>query len=132
MDQFVWKDTFGIGVDEIDNQHKTLLKLLNECLQRGETADIIPLLKNLRIYVDTHFTTEEKLMRSINYPDFDLHQKQHHLLTAEVAKLEREVASGKINIKNSMISLLIEWYIRHILEYDKRIGAYVQSNKQAI
>jgi len=129
MDQFIWKDSFGIGVDEIDNQHKTLLKHLNQCLQRGETADINPLLKDLRIYVDTHFATEEKLMRSINFPDFDLHQKQHQLLTEEVAKLEREMASGGKNIKNSMLSLLIEWYVRHILEYDKRIGAYVQSNK---
>jgi hemerythrin len=130
MDQFIWKDSFGIGVDEIDNEHKTLLKHLNECLQKGEAADIKPLLKELRTYVDTHFATEEKLMRLVNYPDFDLHLKQHHLLTEEVAKLERELAGKGKNIRNSMLTLLIDWYIQHILEYDKRIGAYVLSNKQ--
>ncbi len=131
MDQFVWKEIFSIGIDEIDSQHKTLLKCLNECLQKteltGDEADIHDLLTQLKTYVVIHFQTEEKLMKSVNYPEFEWHRKQHRLLTEQAEQLEKEVHSGKKHVIASLTALLRDWYIQHILEHDKRIGAYVLS-----
>ncbi len=31
MEHFIWKQSFAIGIDEIDEQHKMFLDYVNEC-----------------------------------------------------------------------------------------------------
>lgn len=134
MDQFIWKENFNIGVDEADFQHQTLLKCLNECIEKApltdEDFDIHGLLDELKTYMDTHFKFEEELMRSVNYPELELQRKQHRLLTAQVEQMEREVNSGKRHVIVNLAALLKDWFMQHILEDDKRIGAYLISRIQ--
>jgi len=30
---FIWKDSFNIGIEEIDQQHREFMELLNECYE---------------------------------------------------------------------------------------------------
>jgi hemerythrin-like metal-binding protein len=38
-------------------------------------------------YVGTHFKTEEDLMKSISYPDFDTHKQEHDNLKEQSKKI---------------------------------------------
>ena len=142
MDEFVWKEIFSIGVDEIDKQHQALLKLLNRCIQEAEKVKkkatlgsddfnaINDLISELAAYTDTHFKTEEQLMRSVNYPEFENHQNKHRILTEQVVHLEKNVINKETSAITSITTLLKDWYVEHILDEDKRIGAYIQSSKE--
>jgi hemerythrin-like metal-binding protein len=128
MEQFVWKDSFALGIEEIDLQHRKLLGYLNECMYFGaakrDDVDIRGLLDELRSYASSHFAAEEKLMRDINFPGLEAHLKQHQLFNDQVAELERTAGSGQKQGASSLGAFLRDWYLQHILEQDKRYAAY--------
>jgi hemerythrin-like metal-binding protein len=129
MDQFVWKENFNIGIAEIDRQHQMLLNFLNECIQKVSLADdnfdFHALLGELQTYTDRHFKTEEELMQSVNYPEFDLHRKKHRLLVEQIDKMKKEDNTGKRHAIVNLTALLKDWFMQHILEEDQRIEVYL-------
>lgn len=131
MDEFVWKESFSIGIEEIDLQHQTLLKCLNECINKApatlEDGVVLALLDEIRMYADTHFKAEENLMRSVSYPELEEQQQQHNFFVEQLAQMERAVNSGDKHVISSLAAFLRDWFVQHILEQDKRIGVYMLS-----
>jgi len=142
MGEFIWKKSFNIGVVEVDKQHKELLELLNKCIDEAKIikqkaifdekifSDVQNLINELVKYTDYHFKTEEKLMRSVNYPDLEHHLSIHHMLTEQVIQLKNRIDKKDKGAINSIIDLLRNWYMQHIMDEDKRIGAHVLSIKK--
>jgi len=142
MNEFVWKEAFNIGIEEVDEQHRSLLKLLNECEVKAKDVNqklvfdeddfnkIQNLINELAAYIDTHFKTEEKLMRSISYPRLEHHQNIHQMLTEQVVNLKESAGNKKKSAIKSISALLKDWYIQHIMDEDKKIGAYMLSHKK--
>jgi len=142
MNEFVWKEAFNIGIEEVDEQHRSLLKLLNECEVKAKDVNqklvfdeddfnkIQNLINELAAYIDTHFKTEEKLMRSISYPRLEHHQNIHQMLTEQVVNLKESVDNKKKSAIKSISVLLKDWYIQHIMDEDKKIGAYMLSHNK--
>ena len=71
-DLIEWSDEFSVGIQEIDEQHKVLVGLLNQLHQairehhgRATSREI---LGRLAEYTRTHFLLEESLMRLTHYP----------------------------------------------------------------
>lgn len=131
MKQFVWKAGFAIGINEIDLQHQTLLKHLNECILFASSHDNIidprAMINNLKAYSRLHFTAEEALLRKINYPDFDMHLRQHSLFDEHVSQLENAVTTGEKHAIPSLVSFLTDWFLQHVLVEDKRYAEYIQA-----
>jgi hemerythrin-like metal-binding protein len=134
MDKFLWKESLGTGIDEIDSQNRTLLKCLNECTKKtafpADVKDFVSLyvlLNELTTHADAHFKSEEELMRSVNYPELELHQQQHRLFVEQVEQLRRAVNSGEKPVIAYLAAFLGDWYIRHILVHDRQIGVHMLS-----
>lgn len=71
---FTWSDDFSVHVQEVDEQHKVLVGLLNELHvaiieHHGKTTSR-DILDRLAEYTRTHFLLEESLMRLTHYPGF--------------------------------------------------------------
>lgn len=135
MDKNLCEKSLRTGIDEVDSQHQTLLEYLNDCMQKTafskDVKDVVyiyVLLNKLTTCADTHFKSEEGLMQSINYPEFERHQQQHDLFKEQVARLERAVSSGEKPVIAYLAAFLRDWYIKHILEHDKRIGVYMNAS----
>jgi hemerythrin-like metal-binding protein len=129
MDHFVWKDSFNIGVDEIDDQHKLFLDYVNECYnaasrdnQRRVTDATI---YDLKVYAVTHFRFEEGLMKEKSYPALEGHIKQHMYFESQVVELEKPNAGGNNRTVESLLIFLRDWFLRHILEHDKKLAAFL-------
>ncbi len=129
MNHFVWKDSFNIGVDEIDNQHKLFLDYVNECYnaacrdnQRRVTDATI---YDLKVYAATHFRFEEGLMKEKGYPALEEHIKQHIYFESQVVELEKANAGGNNRTVESLLTFLKDWFLRHILEHDKKLAAFL-------
>ena len=124
MNFFTWKDSFAIGVEELDRQHKVFLENLNECYQqasRNSSAGIDRHLhEELKNYAATHFRFEEALLQSKGYPNLESHVRQHKYFESQVAELDAKQAGGKVRTTESLFVFLRDWFLCHILEDDKK------------
>ena len=58
-----WRDDFSVGVQEIDEQHKNLFKILSELIEAtgpgNQEEKIDTLLEDMVDYAEYHFTSEQ-------------------------------------------------------------------------
>ena len=136
MSNFVeWDDTLSVGIEEIDEQHKVLVDLVNkmhEAIHQRHGSDVvISILSDLAEYTRIHFAVEESLMRILNYPDYDNHKQVHEELLHTVADLQEKVASGKKSIGFELMHFLKTWLVKHIMEEDMQYsGFFLQAGAQ--
>ncbi|MCB1897167.1 MAG: hemerythrin family protein [Zoogloeaceae bacterium] len=125
---FEWSDGYSVGVQEIDEQHKELVGLLNQLHtaiheHHGSEASR-RILDELADYTRTHFMVEESLMRVSNYPEFENHKRNHEELIAQVQALQEKLDSGQAAITFELLHFLKVWLTRHINEADKHFGDF--------
>lgn len=69
---FDWKDSYSVGVKEMDNQHKVLVDLINQlhtAMTAGKGSSVAgPIISEMVRYTKFHFDAEEKLMTTHGYP----------------------------------------------------------------
>ena len=136
MSNFVeWDDSLSVGIEEIDEQHKVLVDLVNkmhEAIHQRHGSDVvIGILKDLAEYTRIHFAVEESLMRILNYPDYDDHKQIHEELLHTVQDLQEKVASGKKSIGFELMHFLKTWLVKHIMEEDMQYsGFFLQAGAQ--
>ncbi len=130
MDFFKWKESFSIGIDEIDQQHRLLLKYLNACHLQvfdGKRSEIDPsLIDELKAYAATHFRFEESLMRAGGYPKLGHQEQQHKYFESQITEFESACAGGTERTAQSVLAFLRDWFLDHILEQDKGFVSYVK------
>ena len=121
-----WKDDLRIGIDKIDSQHQVLIELLDQCIQKSKLskAEFEPVFNDMKLSADTHFRAEEQLMKTLNYAEFEEHQKQHRLFEENLGLLGTEVNHWEKLTIVTLTSLLRDWFVQHILDFDRQIGAY--------
>ena len=129
-----WSNFFSVGIEEIDNQHKNLIDILNEiydgvkeCHAEETLRDVIPKLVK---YTKEHFVYEEKVMIDIGYPDFDKHFQKHYKLAEQAGHYMTMMENGEHINYLELTVLVSDWLKDHILEDDKDYAKYVV-NKEA-
>ena len=128
-----WKDDFNTGIEEVDLQHRYFAKLINRLGKELSSADDkiyqSMLLKELTCYAVFHFTSEENLMFSLNYPDLLRHKEAHNALVEELNQKNNYFKLSKVTSK-SLIDFLIEWFVQHTTKVDKEFGEYAVTEGQ--
>ncbi len=137
----VWNDDLVTGVTEIDEQHRILVNSINEAntrLSQSEaSAEILEkITSDLLSYALYHFETEEELMQQYNYvetqgEDSALHQKQHRDFSATVVSVREGIKMGKLISREDLLTFLNGWLINHILNTDKKLGAYIAAKRSS-
>lgn len=128
MDYITWDDSFLVGVEAFDNDHKYLVKLINN-LHSGFMAgfgvsEMTYILDDLVRYTNVHFKREEDLMKKHSYPDYEQHRAAHAELVNKVMGFQAQLKSGKKIFSLELMSFLKDWLLNHILKTDKRYGAF--------
>lgn len=130
MPLFRWDRRYATGVQEIDDQHKKLMGLMNElhdAMRSGKGKEVSrSILSELMDYSIYHFRTEEKMMRERSYPEMELHIKQHSDFMIRVEDLSRRLSSGEYMMALEINEFLKEWLSGHILSVDKEMGKYIR------
>lgn len=127
-----WSDDLGLGVTEIDNQHKELFnrfgKLASACSEGKGKEEVLRLLLFLEDYIKEHFAAEEKLQMRHGYPHYAAHKAEHTKFISDVAKLETE-----FRMEGATLSLVIltnktlsSWLIQHIKRTDMEFASYLR------
>ncbi|MDR2072351.1 MAG: bacteriohemerythrin [Spirochaetaceae bacterium] len=131
-----WSDRYRIGIPLIDEQHKKLIDMTNTlytgCLEGDKEARIY-FLKTIHEavdYVRFHFSTEEKLLERIKYPDLTAHKKQHEDFAREIISQVQAFQQGKPFVPNVFVRYLRDWVLTHIAVSDKLYAAYLLELKK--
>jgi len=132
----VWDESYSVGFELIDNQHKGLVKMVNTlfagCKHGDVTADIAYLqtISKAMEYARIHFSDEEKYMCIVGYPKLEEHKKEHEEFVVEIKNSIHLFEKGKTEpIK--MANFLKNWLLNHIAISDKQYAPYFENLNQA-
>jgi len=130
---FNWDDSFLIGIEELDHEHKVLIDDINrlhwELSRHERKSEIAKCLGEIFARMQAHFALEERVMKDNGYKFFDEHKREHDELldtyTEDMVQFLNDpgFSSGK-SIENS----LERWVIHHIVTSDKRMSVMVQES----
>ncbi|RAV06652.1 hemerythrin [Paenibacillus sp. YN15] len=129
-----WRETYNIGIDEVDQQHQELVAKLNEfldaCIQQKGKEKIMETLAFLRDYTVEHFRSEEEIMLKYNYPEYVEHKKDHDDFVASVLELEASIQEQGATIVSTLKlnRTLTDWLLSHISKSDMKIGQFLRIN----
>jgi hemerythrin len=130
-----WRESLSIGVEEIDNQHRELLRhfdaLLGACEAGRGTGELKKLLDFLDEYVQQHFRAEERLQRLYSYPDYEGHLKEHGSFVDRIRTLQDEVARDGVALHHLVETndLLFKWLVNHISKADMALGVFLNKSE---
>jgi hemerythrin len=127
-----WNPNLSVGVDDMDQQHRKLISLVNQfhdALKAGKGDDAAKgILVQLVQYTHTHFAAEEQLMARCGYPEFHNHKKLHAELIAQVGQMVEKIKAGKMVSSVTIASFLKDWLSNHILGSDKLYGQFITAS----
>lgn len=118
-----------IGIEEIDNEHRTLFQMINEAFEllsdRSNAPTVLKsLLPRLKEYAATHFAHEETYMEKINDPELPRQKKEHAAFTEKVTSydLASVTEENAFSAAEEILTFLVRWLYGHILGSDIMIG----------
>ncbi|WP_324824290.1 bacteriohemerythrin [Sinanaerobacter sp. ZZT-01] len=129
----MWTQNLAVGVDLIDQQHKTWFEKADQLFEagkQGKTSEyIMKMFDFLDDYTKTHFRDEEKYMLSINYPEYNTQKQLHTAFIAKLAELRKEYESSgtKISAVINSNQFILDWLVNHISKQDKKIGEFAKT-----
>jgi hemerythrin len=118
-----WNESLSVGVQQIDNEHKKLVDLinaLNDSMKNGKSKETLQkVFSELVDYTMTHFSNEELLMQKVNYTNFSGHKREHDELTKKARVLKEDFIAGKMMVSIDVRDFLKNWIVNHIQKTDK-------------
>ncbi len=128
-----WSDKLSVHVDEIDAQHKKLIDLINRLneawKEEYKPEDVRMVFMELIEYTKYHFTSEEKYMEECNYPDLEVHKKQHATFVNKLKKLQAKCSYNSKEVYTDLLSFLSNWILGHIMHSDQEYVPYMEGAK---
>lgn len=129
-----WDDSFLIGIQELDYEHKVLIDDINrlhkELARHGEKSEIEKCLGDIHARMQAHFALEERVMKECEYEYFDEHRSTHDaLLDSYTEYMIRFLNDTDVYASRVIEEFLENWIIDHILTSDKKMSLMVQAKR---
>jgi len=126
-----WEEKLNTGVRCFDEEHKTILKMLNflrELLFAGRRKEATSFITGVLIpYLTEHLRHEEEVFELFGYPEGERHAKSHssveNLFRGFIAPLEE----GEDKFIRHFQAVMMGWLYGHIEKSDKRYGEYFRN-----
>ena len=132
---FQWDhDEYSVSVDEMDDEHQTLIAIMNQLHSRAEEgaerSELEELLGELAIFTTRHFRNEELYMRSIGFPGLESHARIHADLLAKFDDHARAFErTGELGA--AFFHFLRNWLAAHIRGIDRKYGQFEEERESA-
>ena len=123
-----WDSIFSVGIEELDNQYKKIIDMINALYdaaheKRRQMKDVV--VARLKHCFAENIATEEKYMLIYNYPDINHHRSEHADFIKNV--LEFQETCGEIPVSAlATVDFRKEWLIRHVINADRKLGAFLK------
>jgi hemerythrin len=127
-----WDKYYKVGIKPIDAQHRVLIRMISELLtilnENFEKELISRTITSLSEYTVNHLEFEENLMEKYNYPEIDLHKKEHEELKLRILNYIKNYRENDNKLLIEITHYLIKWLKNHIMNgADKQLGEFLKS-----
>ncbi len=128
---FEWNQAqLGLEIDEMDDQHKKLITMMNELADRNAAGatkeELLEMLRALGRYTVQHFDAEEEYMRRVGYPKLSTHQHIHRDLLRSLHNHIAAFKAGEGKVSEELLSFLKLWLGSHIRGIDRQYATFSQ------
>jgi len=126
----MWKDSYLVGVDIIDNQHKELFEAIGALRDNLGKADLPDYKKQLaetaiflKEYCFNHFRDEEEYQRIIGFDGHVEHKQKHNKLIGDVLNYEKKLVGSDFAspVVKNFLGFVATWLIYHVGVEDQQI-----------
>ncbi|SFD41442.1 bacteriohemerythrin [Clostridium uliginosum] len=129
-----WDDSFMIGIETIDDQHKYLFELCRKLeifleIPTGvyKVKDALELVCCFRTYITFHFYYEEMYFHLLDYPDLASHKLEHeefkkHIVDVNINNFYNE----NYNELKTLLNLSYDLIFNHIKSKDFKLKNLVK------
>lgn len=130
-----WENKFELGITEIDEQHKTMLSIINRLydmfddVKNNNQTEIDKIIKEMADYALYHFATEEKYFELFNYENKEAHVKIHDQYRAKIEDWQKRYRETKDKaIFFEVSNFLHDWWTWHINNTDREYVSFMKAN----
>ena len=131
MDFLSWNESMSVNIEEIDNQHKELIGIINtlyEAMKVAKGYEVLDdVLDKLVDYAHYHFGTEEKYFEKFEFSDSQLHKDEHKKFFDQIVKFKKALTEDTLMNDEGDMILSVElwvklkhWFANHVLVFDKK------------
>ncbi|QPK61830.1 hydrogenase maturation protein [Methylomonas sp. LL1] len=113
---FAWQDTYALGDEIIDREHKSFFELATKLTDASNKEAMLNTMFDLHEHVKTHFGAEENAMKQIGFHHYQSHAKEHNLMLEQLIQLTRKIQHD--NCKTRDTQRFIDKWTKHILHAD--------------
>jgi len=133
----VWDESFVLGIDEIDQQHRSIVEhftSFSEAVQSGSAKDTLAEMAAFLVeYAQLHFATEERYMLQYEYPRIGEQRSEHESFTRDAHELQKRIeeegASRELAI--ALTGKMVRWVIQHVRNHDREMVNFVKERMAA-
>ena len=133
MEPITWNDDFKVGVEQLDEQHRQLIQILNRLISKPQATTgsetISELLNDMMNYSKTHFETEENFLRQCNYPHLDEQIAQHRAFRKKNVDFCTATMQKDKTVPKEILHYLHDWWMNHILKSDMKYKPFLNKQK---
>lgn len=126
-----WTEDLSVGHEILDKEHQKWIAILNDFyqgLKDGRSKEkLIELVVAMLDYTKYHFASEEKYMKSINFPDFDKHKEKHDFYENRITEFHDKIKEGKMILSLEVTNFLKTWLINHIKGTDQNYARFANN-----
>lgn len=128
---FPWNHNLETGIALIDEQHRQLVRLLNQLATQHvlgvQQEQMVSILNELAAYARYHFESEEAIWQAALGEErwFTQHCKVHHDFFVYIERLLQDTRPFD-EILDELFAYLTQWLALHILDSDKRMAKAVK------
>ena len=131
---FEWTPSLSVNEATIDEQHKNLIKQINDLARVAKEDSESGIKKTIQFmdkYINEHFSYEEKYMKEHKYPRLDQHKEIHkqfiHMYNDYKEDLKKKGSSLELLLKIHLY--LGDWWINHIAKIDHDYYVFISKSK---
>ncbi len=120
-----WKDEYATGIDEVDEEHRDLIDVINrlhELLLAEDARMTVPaFFARLLEGVSAHFALEERIMGESRYAELAAHREDHERLLEEIRDLMEAFGHAEEVDSVDLAMRLEPWFRHHFATHDLRL-----------
>ena len=131
MRSLEWKESYSVGVQSLNEQHKVLVGHLNTIYELFDSPDkreqVGALLSELEQYAQVHFKSEEDLFSKYKYHALATHALEHRFYEHKVSEFKARFGLSDEKVPLDMLEFLADWLTGHILGSDQEYRRYLNN-----
>ena len=128
----IWKPAMALGIQDLDEHHKTLLRLIletrNAVAEKAPAAVVKEIIASLKSYAMYHFKSEERHMLNMKYRNLEAHRVLHREFIEKINTFALDFPANPVKTNIELLQFLSAWFVRHILDEDHRFVRTEDSN----